>query len=153
MQMTIAGATVNITPRYAAGHVLTEGEASALNQTFIENVRNNRAKVVKELLAAGASQADIQAKVDEYVDDYQFGVRKLTDAKVSRDPVARRAISIAKAVIKAALAKKDIKVSSLPEGKFDAMVEEYAARPETVESARKALEAEAAAPGLADLDL
>ena len=43
-EITIAGQVFSVPVRYAAGHVLTEGEASALNQTYHENLRNNFAR-------------------------------------------------------------------------------------------------------------
>ena len=51
--VTIAGNVFAVPLRYAAGHVITEGEASALNQTLCENVRNNLAPKIKKELAEG----------------------------------------------------------------------------------------------------
>ena len=39
--ITIAGTRFTVPVRYAEGHVLTAGEANALNQTYLENCRNN----------------------------------------------------------------------------------------------------------------
>jgi hypothetical protein len=47
-QITIAGQSFNVPIRYEEGHELTSGEASALNQTYHENIRNNLAKKAKE---------------------------------------------------------------------------------------------------------
>ncbi len=87
-QITIAGAPFNVPVRYSEGHELTAGEASALNQTFHENIRNNLAKKAKE---GTLSQAD----VDAYAADYQFGVRA-AGTGVTRDPVMSEAMRIAK---------------------------------------------------------
>jgi hypothetical protein len=140
--LTIAGVALTLIGRFAAGHVLTENEASALNQTFAENVRNNCAKKVKELSEAGTDVAAIQAVVDEYAANYDFGVRKATSQAVSRDPVARRATTIARNAVTAALKAKGIDKKTLVEGKFDELVAAFAAKPDTIEAARRAIETE-----------
>lgn len=89
--ITIAGKEYNVPVRYTEGHELSAGEASALNQTFHENVRNNLAKKAKE----GSLS---QAEVDTYATDYQFGIRA-AGTSVSRDPVMSEAMRIAKANI------------------------------------------------------
>src|SRR6266446_4903096 len=70
-QITIAAQTFNVPLRYEEGHELSAGEASALNQTYHENIRNNLAKKAKE---GTLTQAD----VDAYASEYQFGA----DAKL-----------------------------------------------------------------------
>lgn len=93
-QITISGHSFNVPVRYEEGHELTAGEASALNQTYHENLRNNFSKKVKD---AGATPdlAALQAELDAYANDYQFGVRT-AGAGVSRDPVMSEALRIAK---------------------------------------------------------
>jgi hypothetical protein len=88
--------------RYEEGYELTAGEASALNQTYHENIRNNLAKLAKEGLLT-------QEKVDEYAAGYQFGVRS-AGAGVSRDPVMSEAMRIAKKQIAELLKKSGKKV-------------------------------------------
>lgn len=100
-QITIKGQLYNVPLRYAAGDELTAGEASALNQTFHENIRNNLAKKAEE------GQLD-QAGVDAYAADYQFGVRT---GGASRDPVMSEAMRIAKTKVTAALKSAGKKVS------------------------------------------
>lgn len=87
-QITIAGQSFNVPIRYEEGMELTTGEASALNQTYHENIRNNLAKKAKEGTLT-------QAEVDSYANDYQFGVRA-AGAGVTRDPVMSEAMRIAK---------------------------------------------------------
>jgi hypothetical protein len=101
-QITIAGSPFNVPMRYEEGHELTAGEASALNQTYHENIRNNLAKLAKEGLLT-------QEKVDEYAESYQFGVRS-AGAGVSRDPVMSEAMRIAKKQIAELLKKSGKKV-------------------------------------------
>ena len=64
--ITIAGEQFAIPSPYVAGHVCTEGEAHALNQTLRENARNNLSGKAKE---GKLTQAD----VDAYISSYQFG--------------------------------------------------------------------------------
>lgn len=87
-QITIAGQSFNVPLRYEEGHELTSGEASALNQTYHENIRNNLAKKAKD---GELTQAD----VDSYAEGYQFGVRA-AGTGVTRDPVMSEAMRIAK---------------------------------------------------------
>ena len=93
--ITIAGQEFEVHSPYAEGHTLTAGEASALNQTFHENIRNNMAKKVKE----GATAEDVLA----YANSYEFGVRTPGAGRQAADPVMREAISLAKTAIKAFL--------------------------------------------------
>lgn len=109
-QITIAEKTFSVPVRYEEGHELTAGEASALNQTYHENIRNNLAKKVKEQVAAGAfDQAAFQATVDAYAAEYQFGVRT-PGTGVTRDPVMAEAMRIAKKQIAELLKKSGKKV-------------------------------------------
>lgn len=94
-QITIAGHSFNVPVRYEEGHELTAGEASALNQTYHENLRNNFAKRVKEHTEKGGAAADLQPELDKYASEYAFGVRT-GGGGVSRDPVMSEAMRIAK---------------------------------------------------------
>ena len=108
--ITIAGEEVNITPRYFEGHVLTPNEASALNQTYFENVRNNLASTVKAAKETGSFDlAAFQTTVDEYSAAYQFGVR--TGGGRSSDPVKQAAMEIAREKVRAAITKAGLKAS------------------------------------------
>ncbi len=116
-QITIAGQVFAVPVRYSAGMVLTDGEASALNQTYHENLRNNFAKVVKESrvvppAAEGEepgtkelSEEDIaalQSQLDAYAAEYQFGVR-VASTRTPVDPVEREALNLAKEAIRGKL--------------------------------------------------
>lgn len=98
--ITIAGKSFNVEPRYAEGHPLTANEASALNQTYFENLRNNFASKAKE----GADQASF----DEYVASYQFGVRS---SGGSRDPIESEAMDLARESVRDAIRKAGKKLS------------------------------------------
>ena len=95
VEVTIAGSPFKVLERYEEGHELTAGEASALNQTMRENIRNNLASLAKE----GKLTQD---EVDKYATEYQFGVRTGGGGRTT-DPVMSEFMRLAKAQIKAAL--------------------------------------------------
>lgn len=125
---TIAGINFSVAEPFAEGDVLTAGEASALNQTFRENVRNNLAKQIKEL-AEGKAATDttpevppataeaLQVVVDEYAGDYEFGVR--TSAGPRMDPEEREARNIVTSNLRALLKAKGQSVKDFAEGEFE----------------------------------
>lgn len=94
-QITIQGNTFRVPLRFAAGHVLKENEAGALNQTFHENLRNNFAKKVKDA-GENPDLAALQAELDSYAESYAFGVRTGGGGGATRDPVMSEAMRIAK---------------------------------------------------------
>jgi len=103
--VTIAGHVFSVPLKYEAGHVLTEGEASALNQTLCENVRNNLAPKLKkeqDALTEGKTLdvTEWQTKVTEYGTAYEFGVRQIS---VAVDPLDAEIQRMAKAAVKLAL--------------------------------------------------
>ena len=99
-QITIAGRTFTVPTPFAEGHVLNANEASALNQTFHENIRNNTAKKIKEI----EDQEQAKAVVDDYADGYQFGVRS-GGGGFRGDPVMTEAMSIAREAVRRGLQK------------------------------------------------
>lgn len=129
-EITIAGHAFTVPVRYSEGHTLTAGEASALNQTYHENLRNNFASKVKDLKKnadgtdrelTDADLSDLQAKLDEYAAEYQFGVRSSGGSRTPVDPVAREALNLARAAVRAALKEKGVKadkeqIEALAEG-------------------------------------
>ncbi|MDE2107209.1 MAG: hypothetical protein KGL39_58975 [Patescibacteria group bacterium] len=121
---TIAKQTFSGAHPFTPGHTLTEGEARALNQTFIENVRNNLAKLVKSHIEAGTfDQAAMQGKVDEYMNEYEFGIRATAGprpVRTPRDVVGTRAMELARAQIRKAILKqggslKDVSAKDITE--------------------------------------
>lgn len=98
--------TVQVPQPYTAGeHVLTDGEASALNQIIAENLSNN----LRQKLVDGQTDAEgkvtgphtpesAQALVDAYLAEYEIGVRRAgTGTARVTDPVEREARKIARA--------------------------------------------------------
>jgi hypothetical protein len=84
-EITISGSRFVVPAPYRAGHICTEGEAHALNQTLAENCRNN--------LAGRSKNGNLtQADVDEYLASHQFGQRNGFVA----DPIESMALAIAR---------------------------------------------------------
>ena len=106
--LSISKLIIPIPPRYFPGHVLTAPEALALNQTFIENVRNNQAPKVKKTLEAGEPSEDAKAKliaeIQAYAQTYEFSATR--QSRVVRDPVEAEARKIALNALLASLQKK-----------------------------------------------
>lgn len=86
----------------AVGYTLQEeGEAHALRQTKLENLRNNFAGKVKTALN-GAEElssdqlSDLQTEFNTYAEGYKFGIRQAGTGTVRRDPVEREMLRLAK---------------------------------------------------------
>jgi len=105
--ITVKGVQLQVPVPYKEGHSLRANEASVLNQTYAENLRNNLSKSVAEIVekAGGdASKVDagsLQKMVDEYVPEYDFGVRRL-GAGQPVDPVEREALRLAREQVRQA---------------------------------------------------
>lgn len=145
--VTIAGVALNVPQPFAEGHVLRANEASVLNQTYAENVRNNFAsavkKAVEEAKAAGTNlDTDaLQAALDTYLNEYDFGTRRTGTRTVSLDPVQREALRLAQEAVKAALHKKGLSIKEVGKERFDELCEQLLAnRPELVERAKQIIE-------------
>lgn len=109
----IAGESFNVPQPYTAGHVLSANEASSLNQTYAENVRNNMASKIKALKEAGTFAADVfQGTVDDYTAEYEFGQR--TGGGRSGDPVQTEAMAITRDLVRQAISKAAAVDSSKP---------------------------------------
>jgi hypothetical protein len=102
-QITIAGHSFMVPNRYTEGHPLTSGEASALNQTFHENIRNNVASKIKKSHPEGITEGDVpqwQDEVYKYAEAYQFGTRTPGGGRrPSVDPETKLALEEASAAI------------------------------------------------------
>jgi len=118
-QITIQGALFRVPIRYAAGHVLTEGEASALNQTLHENLRNNFARKVSEGTEAGVPQETLQQQLDDYANDYQFGIRT-GGGGFRGDPVMTLAMNAAREIVRQAIKVKSLDQDEWPASRISA---------------------------------
>lgn len=100
--------------RYTVGYTLQdEGEASALRQTALENIRNNCAARVKKTLNGatelGPEQVQaLQTEIEAYATSYKFGERKAGGPRGPRivDPVEREMNKLAREDISAAFFAK-----------------------------------------------
>lgn len=101
-EVTIAGKKFLLRNPFEAGHILTEGEASALNQLRHENVRNNSAKLVKDWTG---DPDELAVKIDDYDAEYQFNVRVAGEGREPSDPITTEAKALARLAIKGALEK------------------------------------------------
>jgi hypothetical protein len=103
---TIAGIEVQVIAPYAAGHVVTDGEAAMLNQTLAENFSNNLRTKLEKFVPEGspegtepraATAEEAQAIVDQYAGVYQPGVRRTGSGggAVRLDPIEKEMKAIA----------------------------------------------------------
>ena len=109
--ITIQGHDFEASQPYVAGHVVTDAEAKALNQTRVENLRNNFAAKIKALKgeaeALNESQiADLATQFAEYDTGYIFTLASVGGGKRETDPVQTEAKKLAKMMIGAKLAKE-----------------------------------------------
>ena len=118
-EITIQGAVFLIPNRYVEGHVMSKGEADALNQTFAENIRNNvvaRAKKAADTVVEGdeASVEITQESVSDYALSYVFGVRKTT-ARVVKNPIEIEERRLARQAVHDAVKAKGLKLKDVAE--------------------------------------
>jgi len=120
-QITIAGHTFEVATPFAEGHVCSEAEARALNQTRCENIRNNMAKVVKDATDEGgqlANAEEIAFKVSEYDNEYAFTIGNTGAGRATMDPIEKEARKIARELITTALKTAGRKVSDIDKEKL-----------------------------------
>lgn len=135
-EATIQGLKFTIPEPFKAGHVCTEGEASSLNQTLRENVRNNVAAQIKaeEEKAEGERKTFTQEDVDAYVADYEFGIRAARgEARLS--PEEREARNIARNIINAKL--KESNTAKPDADTMEAWIKQVASQPPVVKEAAR----------------
>lgn len=119
---TIAGTSVQVPQPFGEGYVLTANEAAAMNQLLTENLRNNiagRAKKAKDENKA----FDMQAELDSYAANYQFGARSVGFR--ATDPVEKEMRSMAKKKVEGALKAKGIKLKSVSDTQMEELVSTY----------------------------
>lgn len=106
MSITIQGYKFDVPEgaiaKFAVGYVIAdEGEASALRQTKLENLRNNFAPKVKVALNGSDTLSDeqiatLQGDFNAYAHDYKFNVRGSGEGRVRVDPLTREMLTLAK---------------------------------------------------------
>jgi hypothetical protein len=144
-EITIQGQVFRVPLRYAAGHTLTEGEAGALNQTYHENLRNNFAKKVNEGTEAGVPRETLQQQLDDYANDYQFGVRT-GGGGFRGDPVMTLAMNIARELVRQAIKTKGLDQEEWPASRISqaakALIDNQGENGKILATARRQVEAE-----------
>jgi hypothetical protein len=108
-QITIQGHQFDVPadPSIVAGATLDENMAHTLQQTRLENIRNNMAARIKRLLNGNdqLSDEDMQKAEDEvrkYAAEYKFGVRQATGPRATRDPLEKEMVKLAREDLAAA---------------------------------------------------
>jgi hypothetical protein len=147
-QITIQAQTFRVPLRYKTGDTLKENEAAALNQTYHENLRNNFASKVRDGLEAGTGLDVLQQQLDDYANDYQFGVRT-GGGGYRGDPVMTLALNIARELVRQAVKAKALDPELWPAGRISttakALLDQQGEDGAIISTARKQVEAEKAA--------
>lgn len=156
--ITIQGLPFEVDRPYVAGtHELTAGEAHALNQTRAENLRNNFASVVRKAMEdyrkANGLAEDAEVPVTEldkealdeqfaqYASEYEFAIGGGGGPRTPVDPIAREAQRIALTKVKAALAAKNVKISTFSKERMAEFVSAVIAKyPEITNEAKRRVE-------------
>lgn len=154
INMTAHETSVTLDAPYVAGHVMNEAEAYVLNQTWLENVRNNTGPRVKKARETDPN-ADVAAIILEYAKTYVFNLRTASTAvKRTVDPVEREARVIAKELIRKKVEASNAKLKDIDKDKLEAKIAEVAARPEVLEQAKKVISARnKASSALGDIEV
>jgi hypothetical protein len=157
-QVTISGETFEVRAPYSVGHVMNEAEASVLNQTFLENIRNNAAgkiKAAKEAAEKAGTPFSLDAPIggegedstktlrqviEAYSETYEFGVRTARNSEPA-DPVEREARSIAREAISAKLKASNVKRKDIPDEAFEEALSKLAASDKVQAEARRRVDA------------
>lgn len=148
--ITVAGVILSVPQPFTEGHVLRANEAAVLNQTYAENLRNNFAGTVKKAKEGEAEPdtAALQAALDEYINTYDFGVRRVGTRTVPLDPVHREALRLAGEAVKAALHKKGMSIKEIGKERFDELANQLLSdRPELMERAKQIIEIKSSISG------
>lgn len=126
--ITVKGVSLSVPKPYTEGHQLKANEASVLNQTFAENLRNNFASSVADAIekAGGVEKLDmsaLQADFDKYITGYEFGVRRAGGGAGAPklEPRVKIARDIAREKVKEAIRGHGLKVSDYSAEKINTL--------------------------------
>ena len=117
-EITIADKPFTVIQPYEAGHVVTEAEAKALNQTRSENIRNNMASKVKAAYAGTAKEGEptaetIVAFVAAYDEAYVFTLASVGGGTRKTDPIEVEALKIARGMFADFCSSKGLTVKAV----------------------------------------
>lgn len=148
-EITIAKNIFTVSQPYAAGHVITDAEAKALNQVRAENIRNNMAG--KVAVAFGDAPTEdvnpntIANLVAEYDAAYVFTLASVGGGRKPTDPIEAEANKLAKVILGEALRKKGVTlkvmVDRVGQEAVDAKLAQIAAQDDVRKQAKKNVEA------------
>lgn len=144
-EIMIQGLKFTATTPYEAGHQLTEVEAKVLNQTRLENLRNNFASTVKAANEGGEGAPtadDLPRLFAEYDGKYTFAMPSTGGGARKLDPVEREARALAIEIIRDNLAAEtpprkyaDVKKAN-PE-KLEAKIDELSLNDQVIKLAKQ----------------
>lgn len=147
-ELIVSGHTFSVPVPYAEGHTINAAEAHTLNQTRVENVRNNLnarfAKAVKEHGENIPAEhlEPLLAEGQAYAHEYTFNGASRLGPRASLNPVEAAAHKIAKDLIAAHLRQKKTAIKDLPEGKLEELVKYLLEkRPDITEEAQRRVDA------------
>ena len=146
----IQGKSFNIPKPFTEGHLCSNSEAGVLNQILAENTRNNWAsRIKKEVEEETFDQSKMQAEIDEYLENYDFGVRR---GRGPSDPVEREALNMAKEIVRNALREKGFKLGDVAVEDINRLAEEaIASNPDITKEAKRRVD-QRSKLGLGELD-
>lgn len=163
-EITIAEKPFAVLQPYVAGHVVTEAEAKALNQTRAENIRNNMASKVKAAYAGTAKEGEPTAEtITQFVADYDaayvFTLASVGGGARKTDPIEVEALKIARGMFADFCSGKSLTVKAVKEKigeeAYNAKLAQLAEQDGVVKEATRRVKerAKTAASALDDLDL
>ena len=138
--VVIQNESFDIPRPFLEGYVCTNADASVLNQVLGENTRNNFADRVKKAKEAATDEAPfnkkkMKAEIDEYLETYEFGVRR---GRGPADPVEREALNIAKDIVKNAIREKGMKLGDIDVENINKLAEQVVAEnPDVTKEAKR----------------
>jgi len=142
--LVIQGMTFYAVPKYKAGHTLLENEASTLNQTLFENLRNNFANKADAGKEAGITIEVLQQQFEDYESEYEFGARRGGGPR--GDPVRTLAMNIAREQVRQAIKKRGFDMEEFPAQRITALaaqlIDQQGADGKLMTLARQQLESE-----------
>ena len=160
-EISLLDQVFSISAPYAAGHVLLEAEAKALNQTRAENIGNNFRKKVKAALdgiplkegGPIPTLADITAEIAAY--DATYNCSMPSAGREPIDPVEREAKKIATQIVSEKIRASGRKIKDVDEDKFDGAVAKIMEREDVQAEAKRRVKAQkkAVTESLDELDL
>lgn len=105
---------------YSPGHVITQGEANALNSAWKEGIRNRFTPKLKELLKIGASPESIKEEFAASTSEFSFS--DTPSRRRSADKVTELARELAKTACIAAAARTGLAWNDIPPARQDAFI-------------------------------